>query len=447
MTTTQRHQQPDCSNSCHLFELKAFSAAVMFGSVLFTSTLGHAGQSATLTPVGLRTTQGTASEPGVTALAVEDQRADSDDWLSYVEFYPGRKRLVSIIDFEAPIDFIGQQIQSLTVKANYRGPARSEQRWQWHVRNFRTKRWSRLGDNSGVHEWQWTRLAYEAGGDAADYINALGKTHLRYSSPTAIDNSNLDSVSIEVELPDPAPVETPAAPETQVWSPAPGTSWQWQLSGTIDTSFPVEMYDIDLFDVPQSTIDELQARNVAVICYFSAGSFEDWRTDAAAFPDSVKGKSNGWAGERWLDISALEVLAPIMSARLDLAVYKGCDGVEPDNVDGYTNESGFPLSAQDQLDFNIWLADAAHARGLSIGLKNDLEQVAQLEPWFDWALNEQCVQYEECDMLTPFVEAGKAVFGVDYTGDAATVCSVTNALNFDWLLKPKELGALRESCR
>lgn len=246
--------------------------------------------------------------------------------------------------------------------------------------------------------------------------------------------------------PDPIAI-TPSVPTTRVWSPAPGTSWQWQLSGRIDTSFPVEMYDIDLFDAPQSVIDELQARDIAVICYFSAGSFEDWRADAGAYPEKAKGLGNGWPGERWLDIRALDALTPILSARLDLAVSKGCDGVEPDNVDAYTNVSGFPLDAQDQLRFNIWLAEAAHARGLSIGLKNDVEQVSQLEPWFDWALNEQCVQYEECDMLTPFVEAGKAVFGVDYTGDADTVCSITNELNFDWLLKSKNLDAARHSCR
>ena len=30
----------------------------------------------------------------------------------------------------------------------------------------------------------------------------------------------------------------------------------------------------------------------------------------------------------------------------------GCDGVEPDNVDGYVNDTGFDLTAGDQLDFN-----------------------------------------------------------------------------------------------
>ena len=43
------------------------------------------------------------------------------------------------------------------------------------------------------------------------------------------------------------------------------------------------------------------------------------------------------------------------------------------------------------------LADLAHERGLSIGLKNDLDQVADLVDHFDFAINEECCQYEECD--------------------------------------------------
>ena len=110
-----------------------------------------------------------------------------------------------------------------------------------------------------------------------------------------------------------------------------------------------------------------------------------------------------------------------MQARLDLAVSKGCDGVEPDNVDSYANSNGLGLTAADQLDFNRFVAAEAHKRGLSVGLKNDLDQVKTLQPAYDWALNEQCSQYGECSSLTPFVTAGKAVFGVEYTGSASYV--------------------------
>ncbi|MDY6972234.1 MAG: endo alpha-1,4 polygalactosaminidase [Thermodesulfobacteriota bacterium] len=122
----------------------------------------------------------------------------------------------------------------------------------------------------------------------------------------------------------------------------------------------------------------------------------------------------GWPDERQLDIRRLYLLGPILKSRLGLALRKGCDGVEPDNGDGYTNSTGFPLTFQDQLNFNIWLADEAHARSLPIGLKNDLGQINELLCYYDWALNEQCFQYNEWYLPVPFVNAGKAVFGVEY---------------------------------
>ncbi|HCU24664.1 MAG TPA: endo alpha-1,4 polygalactosaminidase [Deltaproteobacteria bacterium] len=232
-----------------------------------------------------------------------------------------------------------------------------------------------------------------------------------------------------------------------IWTPALNTSWQWQLTDEIDTSVDAQMYDIDLFDVDESVIDELHSAGRKVICYFSAGSWENWRPDANQFPSSVKGRNNGWPGEKWLDIRRLDILGPIMKARLDLAVAKGCDGVEPDNVDGYSNRSGFKLTYQDQLHYNKFLAAEAHARGLSVGLKNDVDQVKDLVAFFDWTLNEQCFEYRECDTLLPFIKAGKAVFNVEYKGNTNNFCPKANAMNFNSMKKHLDLDAWRVPCR
>lgn len=243
----------------------------------------------------------------------------------------------------------------------------------------------------------------------------------------------------------PHPLQPPSG---DWWKPAPGTSWQWQLSGAVDPTLDVQMYDIDLFESPQQVINLLHDRGMVVICYFSAGSYEDWRSDAGSFPDAALGNPlAGWPGERWLDIRQIGQLEGVMTSRLDMAVRKGCDGVEPDNVDGYLNDSGFPISYSDQLTYNTWLAGEAHARGLSVGLKNDLDQVYDLMPYFDWALNEECFTYQECEMLSPFVAAGKAVFGVEYSLDPADFCPQANAMDFDFMAKKLELDAWRIACR
>jgi hypothetical protein len=129
--------------------------------------------------------------------------------------------------------------------------------------------------------------------------------------------------------------------------------------------------------------------------------------------------------------------------------------VEPDNVDGYLpdNDSGFDFTAADQLDYNRFIADQAHQRGLSVGLKNDVGQTAKLVDWFDWALNEECVAYDECDRYDVFLAADKAIFHVEYIDEwsqaaaqqkANQVCGATP--DFDTLIKQWDLGPERLAC-
>jgi len=239
-------------------------------------------------------------------------------------------------------------------------------------------------------------------------------------------------------------------PAGEVWAPAPGTTWQWQITGTVDTSLDVVMYDVDLFDLTDKVAAELEADGKTLICYFSAGSYEPWRPDAADFPEAAIGKTlEGWADERWLDVTDATV-RDVMRARLELAAEKGCDGVEPDNVTAHHNNTGFGINATEQLEYNRFLADESHKLGLSVGLKNDMDQAAALLDWFDWALNEECYDYDECDTLAPFVDAGKAVFHVEYVDEwadapakAAEVCGIPG---FSTLVKGWDLGAEFQDC-
>ena len=229
-------------------------------------------------------------------------------------------------------------------------------------------------------------------------------------------------------------------------------SWQWQLLGDINTGYQVDYYDIDLFDTSADQIAALQSQGRKIICYFSAGSYEEWRDDAASFPAVDLGLAlDGWEGERWLDIRSRDIWA-IMESRLDTAVAKGCDGVEPDNIDGYSNESGYTLLPNDQLVYNRFLAAQAHLRGLAIGLKNDLDQITDLVGDFDFSVNEQCHEFDECDLLLPFIEAGKAVFIAEYEagfrGDGlAALCESSQSNGFSTMVLPLDLDdSFRDSC-
>ncbi|PNV34933.1 endo alpha-1,4 polygalactosaminidase [Streptomyces sp. DH-12] len=236
------------------------------------------------------------------------------------------------------------------------------------------------------------------------------------------------------------------SPSGDRWRPRPGVAWQWQLSGRLDTAVDVPVYDIDGFDHSAQTVARLHRDGRKVICYLSTGAWEDFRPDADGFPESVLGRGNGWEGERWLDIRRTDVLEPLMAERLGMCRDKGFDAVEPDNMDGYRDRTGFPLTAADQLRYNRLIARLAHERGMAVGLKNDLDQIPDLVGDFDFAVNEQRAQYDECEELTPFVEADKAVFHAEYELPTDRFCADSRRLKLSSLLKRYELDAWRRTC-
>jgi hypothetical protein len=422
-------------------QLILFLGALVAG-LLTSAVPAHAASIVTtVTPDSYITKKGADGGQPVSNLSVMDQSGMDDTPSAYVTFTtPGAKYMGEHF-FTLPTGVEASTITAIQFQANFRGPLKSAQTWKWMLYNWKDKKWVALGDNAAVVNGQWTLLTFNVPGPYARYVSSSRQLRLKFQSNNTSSDASLDYEALLITAPEPPPPGS-------IWQPTPGTSWQWQLAGTIDTSFDVDMYDVDLVETPQSVIDELHGDGRIVICYFSAGSWENYRPDKDAFPSSVKGKKlDGWPEEKWLDIRQISTLAPIMGARLDLAVSKGCDGVEPDNIDGYTNNTGFPLTYQHQIDYNVWLAQQAHVRGLSIGLKNDLDQIPDLVDDFDWALNEQCFEYEECDTLLPFIAANKAVFGVEYEGDTADFCPEANAMNFDWLKKNLDLDAFRVACR
>ncbi|MFD9818235.1 endo alpha-1,4 polygalactosaminidase [Streptomyces violascens] len=243
--------------------------------------------------------------------------------------------------------------------------------------------------------------------------------------------------------PSPSPSDSTKA---KPWQPKPGTAWQWQLNGRVQDGPDVPVYDIDGFENTAADVAKLHSQGRKAICYINAGAWENFRPDKGDFPAAVQGENNGWEGERWLDIRQIDVLRPLMERRFDMCKQKGFDAVEPDLMDGYLNKTGFPLKAADQLAYNRMLSGIAHARGLAVGLKNDLQQIPELVPAFDFAVNEQCAQYDECALLTPFVKADKAVFHVEYELPTKDFCAESDKLGLSSMRKNLKLDVWRQPC-
>jgi hypothetical protein len=211
------------------------------------------------------------------------------------------------------------------------------------------------------------------------------------------------------------------------WTPPQQLTWFWQLQGKVKNDKPVLAYDIDGFENSAAEVAALHAQGKRAICYIDVGTAENFRPDYSSFPKSVMGRSNGWPGEKWLDIRELGVLEPIMSARFRMCAEKGFDAVEPDNIEAFSNKSGFPITARQQLAFNEWIADQTHTFGMAVLQKNDGEQAQALQPYFDGALDEQCNQYRECAAFNPYLMAGKPVLNAEYHHSTTSFCAADGA--------------------
>jgi hypothetical protein len=199
------------------------------------------------------------------------------------------------------------------------------------------------------------------------------------------------------------------------WIPTAGESYQIQYDGKLDLSVDAQIYDLDMFDTKASVVSTLHGMGRKVMCYISVGTWENWRPDAKEFPKSVLGHKDGhWKGERWLDVRQTSVLEPIMAARLALCKKKGFDGVDPDNLDGYQNRTGFPLTYAEQLTYDTWVAQQAHADGLTADQKGDNGQVKDLVKVYDFAVVEQCFTQGWCKQFTRYTDQNRLVVDVEY---------------------------------
>ncbi len=224
------------------------------------------------------------------------------------------------------------------------------------------------------------------------------------------------------------------------------SSWYYQMQGTLQ-NYSSLIYDLDLFGYSLSEIQALKQAGHIVICNFSSGTYEAWQSDASSFSPSDLGNDvNAGPSEKWLNIRSAAVQA-VMISRLNLAISKGCDGVDPDSADGYANNTGFPLTSSDQISYNESLAFAAHDRHLIIAMKNNADLADSVVDAYDFAIAEQCFQFGECAKYSPFTIQGKAVLAVEYTAMSSSQCTSARSSSLSLIYLNKALdGAGYQSC-
>lgn len=199
------------------------------------------------------------------------------------------------------------------------------------------------------------------------------------------------------------------------WIPVANSTYQIQYGGKLDFTVPAATYDVDYQDTTARQVAAIHARGRRAVCYVDVGTWERWRPDASQFPKDVLGKPDGgWPGERWLDIRQTSVLEPIMTRRFQVCKQKRFDGIDPDNLDGYVNKTGFHLTYAEQLAYDTWVANEVHALGLTVAEKGDNNQVADLAKVYDFAVVEQCFAQGWCRQFRRYTVRNALVVDVEY---------------------------------
>lgn len=231
--------------------------------------------------------------------------------------------------------------------------------------------------------------------------------------------------------------------------------WYWQLQDALNTSLEVDVYDIDI-ETPQPVIDKLKSRGIKLICYFSVGTVEHFRSDADQFPTEAIGDSYpGYDDEQWLDLANYSLFADIMRERLDRCAAKGFDGVEGDNVDAFVqripDENGviqtgtnFKITKQQSVDYVRWLAVESHKRGMAFGLKNAEALAPDVINQVDWIITENCYIDDWCTQARLFIENNKPVFMTEYAEylpDFTSACTQAREFGFSAIYRDTGLSA------
>ena len=215
-----------------------------------------------------------------------------------------------------------------------------------------------------------------------------------------------------------APAAATTGPGTRTWTPPPANgTFDYQIGGPYSPPAGVTVVSRDREAAP--------AAGLYNICYVNAfqaqpGAESWWRTN---HPDLLLRDAKGavvvdedW-DEMMLDFSTpakRTALTAIVGAWIDGCAAKGFRAVEPDNLDSYTRSKGLLTQAQ-AIAYATSLATRAHAAGLAVGQKNtaELSSADVKRIGFDFAVTEECADWDECDAYT--ASYGNNVIVIEYS--------------------------------
>ena len=454
-----------------------------------------------LTPSTITDLAGTHTG-SVNALTVKDQTGIDNDSSKYVQFgVPAGQSYQGYRSYYLPTSVNPSEITTLTMISNVFGPSSTTDEFAWSIYNWTTSSYEKLGnqnncggtagrfpctaDQHSFAAWKWIQYNVIVR-PLSNYINSRTREiRVQLASANASSYINMDYESISIY----ANNGRPGRP----WVPPLDTRWQWQIQAKagvftatdgidVDVCQPTyqgsscvrpDVFDIDLYVDSSITgtydgntvaddylfatdaVNAIHASGRHVIGYITIGDAENFRADYQQMVDFDAACGGCFIGNafsqtfpnEWYvninnDTGQADFMRKMVEARIDKVAAAGFDSVEPDVDNAFENDSGFNISGATQIAYNISIADIAHADGLSINLKSDVDQAMNpnLISAFDYVIDEQCFQYKQCGNYAGFQRAGKSIFNAEYRVTPGSFCRKANAMNFNSIKKATDFS-------
>lgn len=448
-------------------------------------TASAATTSTTVAPTSMTTSAGvTGSGQTAKNLAALDQSGGKDTWSKYVEFSPsGGKAYVGTRDYTVPAAARGGATK-LSVKVNYRGPAKSTQSWTWSAYNWTTSSWSTLGDNAFAPSWGSWKAGTLSAASPSGLIRADGLVRIRLVAGNTADSADLDYEAVIVEtggtatanpttstptgsstsaptasqtstnstpassssttinkppsasatLPKPSSTTTAApvgggsssgggASSGSVTLPPAGAKFDYQLGGAYTPPSGVTVLERDRSEKPVAGLYN--------ICYLNGFQTQPEETSwwQSNHPELLAKTSSGalikdgdW-NEVVFDVSTAakrSALLEVQKSWVDGCAAAGYDAVEADNQDSYSRSKGLFTFTANKEYMKIFTA-YAHTKGLAVAQKNTAEEYGTTGKT---EVGFDFAIAEECSVWSEcdgYITAfGKNVIEIEYTDQSAS---------------------------
>jgi hypothetical protein len=233
-------------------------------------------------------------------------------------------------------------------------------------------------------------------------------------------------------------------PAGRRWIPRAGLTWQIQLTGAFDPTADAGVYDLDPYTTGAQIVGDLDAHGRQTICHLDIGVADTSTPDGARLRGPVRGTSAG-PGRYWLDIRQWTVIEPVLTDRFTLCKDKGFQAVDADSGYGYTEPTGFGLTADDQVLYDQRVAGLARGLGLAVAVRTPPDIAALVEPHVDFSVVGGCFSGSDCGRYAVYIDADKAVFDVE-TGARMVFCGLTRSYGIVAIRKRSTLDAFVQYC-